>query len=215
MVGCLVRLGVDGHTAAMMERECHTLAIGALSKSGTVLFDREAVFADGHRMAIQVVSSPDEPAWTQGVLFDANGAELGCTDVGESFLGEYSVLDGGTRYSVLVGLTASEEVEESVVVKFSPNDRGNPPGKLADAELHFADGLLAGTKLIGFAVWERRDGQRNVTFPARQYSVNGERRSFALLRPVLDASATDRIRDHVLAAYAMYEEQRAVAEATP
>jgi hypothetical protein len=30
---------------------------------------------------------------------------------------------------------------------------------------------------------------RNVTFPARQYSVNGERRSFALLRPVVDTSA--------------------------
>ena len=42
---------------------------------------------------------------------------------------------------------------------------------------------LSGMKLVGFAVWERRDGGRNVTFPARQYSVNGERRSFALLRP--------------------------------
>jgi hypothetical protein len=43
-----------------------------------------------------------------------------------------------------------------------------PPGKLADAELHFHDGPLAGLKLIGFAVWERRTGSgRNVTFPAR------------------------------------------------
>jgi hypothetical protein len=45
-------------------------------------------------------------------------------------------------------------------------------------------------KLIGSSVWERRGGNgRNVTFPARQYSVNGERRSFALLRPIADASA--------------------------
>ena len=29
------------------------------------------------------------------------------------------------------------------------------------------------------ALWERKNGGRNVTFPARQYSVNGERRSFA------------------------------------
>lgn len=79
---------------------------------------------------------------------------------------------------------------------------GNPPGKLADAELHFVSGPLEGLKLIGFAVWERRNGGgRNVTFPARQYSVNGERRSFALLRPILDASAQERIRDLVLAAY--------------
>ena len=64
--------------------------------------------------------------------------------------------------------------------------RAIPPGKLADAEVIFeADaGPLSGLKLIGFSVWERRDGGRNVTFPARQYSVNGERRSFALLAPV-------------------------------
>ena len=61
-----------------------------------------------------------------------------------------------------------------LTVKFTPNDRSNPPGKLADAELHFADGPLSGLKLIGFAIWERRTGGgRNVTFPARQYSVNG------------------------------------------
>jgi hypothetical protein len=94
----------------------------------------------------------------------------------------------------------------NVVIKITPNDKGTPPGKLADAELHFADGALEGLKLIGFAVWERRTGSgRNVTFPARQYSVNGERRSFALLRPIADASAQDRIRDLILQAYASYE----------
>jgi len=60
-------------------------------------------------------------------------------------------------------------------VHISPNDKANPPGKLADCELHFTDGPLEGLKLIGFSVWERRGGNgRNVTFPARQYSVNGE-----------------------------------------
>jgi hypothetical protein len=95
-----------------------------------------------------------------------------------------------------------------MVVKLVSNDRGNPPGKLADAELHFTDGVLDGLKLIGFGVWERRNGAgRNVTFPARQYSVNGERRSFALLRPIFDATAQDRVRDVILQAYAEYEEQ--------
>ena len=95
---------------------------------------------------------------------------------------------------------------DSVTVKITPNDKGNPPGKLADAELHFTDGPLAGLKLIGFAIWERRDGTgRNVTFPARQYSVNGERRSFALLRPLVDTAAQDRVRDLVLEAYAQAE----------
>jgi len=95
-----------------------------------------------------------------------------------------------------------------MVVKIVPNDKQNPPGKLADAELHFTDGELEGLKLIGFSVWERRSsgGRRNVTFPARQYAVDGERRSFALLRPIGDATAQDRIKDLVLQAYAEYEE---------
>jgi hypothetical protein len=98
-----------------------------------------------------------------------------------------------------------------MTIKIVPNEKGNPPGKLADAELHFTEGPLEGLKLIGFAVWERKTGNgRNVTFPARQYSVNGERRSFALLRAVGDASAQDRIRDLVLQAYAEHEAEAAV-----
>jgi hypothetical protein len=97
-----------------------------------------------------------------------------------------------------------------VIVKITPNEKGNPPGKLADVELHFMEGPLAGLKLIGFSVWERRSGNgRNVTFPARQYSVNGERRSFALLRPVADAIGQDRLRDLILQSYLEYEEQHA------
>src|SRR5918992_6359991 len=95
----------------------------------------------------------------------------------------------------------------SMTVKIVVNDKGNPPGKLADAELHFGDGPLAGLKLIGFAIWERRSGAgRNVTFPSRQYSVNGERRSFALLRPITDVTAQERVRDLVLQAYDEYEQ---------
>jgi len=100
-----------------------------------------------------------------------------------------------------------------MVVKIVPNDKGNPPGKLADAELHFRGGPLEGLKLIGFSIWERRGGGgRNVTFPARQYSVNGERRSFALLRPVVDGTAQDRVRQLVLEAYAEFEAESAVTQ---
>ena len=98
-----------------------------------------------------------------------------------------------------------------MTVRFLPNDKGNPPGKLADAELHFTDGPLAGLKLVGFGVWERRTGGRNVTFPARQYSVNGERRSFALLRPIVDSTAQDRLRDLILEAYTAHEDALAAA----
>lgn len=98
-------------------------------------------------------------------------------------------------------------------VKITPNEKGNPPGKLADAELHFTDGPLEGLKLIGFSVWEKRGGGggRNVTFPARTYSVNGERRSFALLRPIVDSTAQNKLREIVLEAYQEYEEQNAIA----
>ena len=96
-----------------------------------------------------------------------------------------------------------------LTIKITPNDKGNPAGKLADAEIHFTDGPLCGLKLIGFSIWERRGGSgRNVTFPARQYSVNGERRSFALLRPIIDVNAQNHLRELILDAFAEYEERQ-------
>src|SRR3954471_21609175 len=101
----------------------------------------------------------------------------------------------------------------TTTVKITPTDKGNPPGKLADVELHCAEGPLEGLKLIGFAIWERRgSGGRNVTFPARQYSVNGERRSFALLRPIADVTAQEAVRTRILEAYAEHEERSAVPD---
>jgi hypothetical protein len=102
---------------------------------------------------------------------------------------------------------------KTLTIKITPNDKGNPPGKLADAELHFAgDSPLAGLKLIGFSIWERRGGNgRNVTFPARSYVVNGDRRSFALLRPIVDTTAQTNVRDLILEAYAQYEQMAATA----
>jgi len=102
----------------------------------------------------------------------------------------------------------SKVTGESVSVKIIPNEQATPAGKLADAELIFEGeaGPLSGLKLIGFAVWERRDGGRNVTFPARQYSVNGERRSLALLRPTNgERSAQEAMRTCILDAYARLE----------
>ena len=88
-------------------------------------------------------------------------------------------------------------------IKFVPNDRDNPKGKLADVELAFSDGPLAGLKLVGFALWQKGTGY-NLTTPSRSYSVNGERRSFALLRPSdpdAQASVNFALRDAIIAAY--------------
>ena len=99
-----------------------------------------------------------------------------------------------------------------MVVKIVRNEKNSLPGKLADAELHFTEGIMDGLKLIGFTVWERRvGGGRNVTFPARQYSVNGDRRTFSLLRPTAgDATAQDRLRELILEAYAEDEQNAEV-----
>lgn len=97
-----------------------------------------------------------------------------------------------------------EQREGVMTIAILPNETGNPAGKLAEAELRFGpeDGLLNGLKLIGFGIWERRNGiGRNVTFPARQYSVGGERRSYALLRPILDLEGQQRVWDAILEAY--------------
>ena len=104
----------------------------------------------------------------------------------------------------------SEGNNVPVSVRVIPNTTGNPPGKLADAEVVFEGeaGPFSGLKLIGFSIWERRDGGRNVTFPARQYSINGERRSFALLRPANgDVGAQDAIKQCILDAYSRTEVQ--------
>lgn len=137
---------------------------------------------------------------------------------------------------------------DGVTVAIIPNDKGTPPGKLADAEIHFhwtgsahpaalamtySEGqaearatqaaigqavALDGLRLTGFAIWERRNGSgRNVTFPARQYSVNGERRSFALLRPntdTIDNGPSMRLRDLIVRAYEQHEAAQAAPTST-
>ena len=99
------------------------------------------------------------------------------------------------------------------LVRFIPDDR-NAYGKVADAEVHFSAGPFAGMRLLGFAVWQRRAGAGyNVTMPARTYSVNGERRSFALLRPGADADATARVTAWILDAWQRH--QRGATQAQP
>jgi hypothetical protein len=102
-----------------------------------------------------------------------------------------------------------------MVVRILPSDSSTPVGKIADAEIVFEDGVLSGLKLVGFSIWEPRggsgNGRRNVTFPARSYSVNGERRTFALLRPVVDSTAQEPLRALILQAHAEYEKQLAPA----
>lgn len=74
-------------------------------KEGKVEAEFGASFENGYSVAIQVVSGRlGEPCWTQGVLFDSHGCEIGCTEVSDTFLGEYVLYDDdcGSQYTVLV-----------------------------------------------------------------------------------------------------------------
>jgi len=94
-------------------------------------------------------------------------------------------------------------------IVFSPvtnNTAGAAVGKLADAEVHFGDrSLFAGLKLVGFSVWENRNAVRRVVVPSRQYAVNGERRSFALIQPATDATSRERLEAFILERYQAFE----------
>lgn len=59
---------------------------------------------------------------------------------------------------------------------------GGPERLLADAELYFPDGPLAGMKMVGFSLWQSPDGEVYVTFPSRSFGSSTERRYFEYLR---------------------------------
>ena len=99
-----------------------------------------------------------------------------------------------------------------MIVKILPNDRRDPPSKLADVELLFEEGALNGLRLIGFAIWDSRSGHgRSVTFPARAYYVRGVKRLYPLLRPVNEDVKTDPVRKLILESYEEFEHRQAVA----
>lgn len=91
----------------------------------------------------------------------------------------------------------------TITIKILSADPHSAAGKLADAEIHFDGGELDGLKLVGFAVWRKRDGNgQNVSFPSRQFTVHGERRTFSLLRWIAKRNAQERLENLVLQAYA-------------
>lgn len=74
----------------------------------------------------------------------------------------------------------------------------NRPGKVADAEIRFTEGPLAGYKLTGFCIWEHSKVV-SCTFPMRPYSVGGTQRRQELLKLVL--AGPDPLRDLIVCQY--------------
>ena len=68
-------------------------------------------------------------------------------------------------------------------VKFVARENG-PERMVSEAEIHFEEGPLAGTRLVGFCLWKSPDGELYVTFPSRAFGVGTERRFFDYLRSV-------------------------------
>ena len=103
-----------------------------------------------------------------------------------------------------------------MTIKIVPNERAIPQAKLADAEILFdeADGVLRGLKLVGFGIWEGREG-RHITFPSRPFLVNNERRTYSVLRPVADSSAQEPLRQLILKAFVEFHHQAAALLAQP
>ena len=75
-------------------------------------------------------------------------------------------------------------------VHYVLNHGGTPAGKLADVEIHFEEGLLAGLKLVGCSVWRSKKGEApTVLVPSRSYATAAGVRYYELLRPSADGSA--------------------------
>ena len=90
-------------------------------------------------------------------------------------------------------------------VHFSTRENG-PERLVTEAEIHFEEGPLAGTRLVGFCLWKSPDGELYVTFPSRAFGAGAERRYFDYLRAV-DGSAevVKDVKAWILAEYRRVE----------
>ncbi|MGE5247320.1 MAG: hypothetical protein ACM3L8_03140 [Verrucomicrobiota bacterium] len=73
-------------------------------------------------------------------------------------------------------------------VHYVLNHGGTPASKLADVEIHFEEGMLAGLKLVGASVWRSKKGEApTVLVPSRSYATAAGVRYYELLRASDDA----------------------------
>ena len=55
---------------------------------------------------------------------------------------------------------------------------------MCEAEIHFEEGPIDGTRLVGFSLWRSPEGEVYVTFPSRAFGAGAERRFFDYLRAI-------------------------------
>ncbi len=90
-------------------------------------------------------------------------------------------------------------------VQFNARDNG-PERLVTEAEIHFEEGPLTGTKLVGFCLWRSPEGEVYVTFPSRAFGAGSERRFFDYLRAVDGSGETvKRVKAWILDEYRKVE----------
>jgi hypothetical protein len=82
---------------------------------------------------------------------------------------------------------------------------GSPSAKLRDVEVTITEEnahFFVGTKIVGFSLWDNDAEGIGVQLPNRPFKVNGERRSFSLLRSASgDLTALDPLKRYIVDAY--------------
>ena len=102
--------------------------------------------------------------------------------------------------------TKKSSKQDPVTITINQPAPGAPSKLLANAELGFTSGLLAGLRLTGIALWKATsgDGRRfvSVTFPARSVEDDGETRYYDHVRGKgedikrLKAAIVEAYREH-------------------
>ena len=89
-------------------------------------------------------------------------------------------------------------------IQIVPRRNNAPSNMLAEAEIIFDTvGELGGLKLVGFSIWEKKDGEMFVTLPSRAFGTGSERRYFDFLRSTRDRHIEDtaEIKRRILEAF--------------
>jgi hypothetical protein len=88
---------------------------------------------------------------------------------------------------------------------------GHTNNRLAEGKIVFTGGPLDGCNLVGFTIWQSRNGNgENVTFPARSYTNgSGDKRSFSFIQG--DSASLSQLRHVVLEAYRTASKEAATA----
>src|SRR5207247_2292841 len=102
---------------------------------------------------------------------------------------------------------------DTLTIKITLNDKGRPSrqtrGRGVALHRQLAARRSETDRLQHLGAPRRQRSQRHIS--CTQLQRDGERRSYALLRPIGDVTSQDRIRELILEAFAAFEERTVIA----